>query len=119
MIYPKTELFMTITGRRTTELSLIDPLVSKALKGMRASSTNKFIIPEDHRGRPDLSSFQLLNMVDYYRILMEINNVVDPFTEWTPGKIIYYPSLAIIDSYISVLKKEQSFVVDGYTYLYE
>jgi len=50
-------------------------------------------IPSEHDSRPDLTSYIFYQTVGYWWMLMQYNNITDPFEGFAAGNIIKIPKL--------------------------
>ena len=50
-------------------------------------------IPSEHDVRPDLTSFVFYDTVSRWWLMLQFNNITDPFEGYTAGKFIKIPNL--------------------------
>lgn len=86
-------------GKAFREIDFNSPTVVAALTDLRKKAfVNKYSIPLSEGGRPDRTSLSLYKNTNYFWVLMQINDIQDPFQEWAPLKLIRYPNLGDIAS---------------------
>lgn len=58
-------------------------------------------------GRPDLISFKYFKVIDYWWIILKINNIDDPWNELIMGQQIIIPDVNDIEDWILAIKKRR------------
>jgi len=58
-----------------------------------------FTVTEKYMKRPDLISFETLGKVDYWWVIMKLNDIDDIFNDFTLGKVLQIPALADVEEF--------------------
>lgn len=61
---------------------------------MRIKAVRRVRVTQSTQYRPDLLSKQVFDDYNYGWLLMDFNNILDPYDELTAGKILEIPSLS-------------------------
>jgi hypothetical protein len=69
-----------------------DPLMT-ALVGMRLFTQQTYVVTAITEARLDLISYKFYNSFDYGWLIAEHNDILDPFSEVTVGKVLQIPDL--------------------------
>lgn len=56
-------------------------------------------VERNEQNRPDILSFKIYNSIDYWWIILKLNDIVDPFEEIKEGTILKIPYLSDIQDY--------------------
>ena len=89
MINNRHDLYRRVSVDGNRELDLL----SSRLPILDMATTKKFRIPRVAEGRPDLISHFVYENVDFWWIILEHNNIVDPYSELYTGRLLDIPSI--------------------------
>lgn len=66
-----------------------------------------FTITDKYVSRPDLIALDMLGKIDYWWVILKLNNIDDVYNDMTLGKVIQIPSLSDVEEFGIVTKRKK------------
>ena len=65
-----------------------------------------FTISTRDKTRPDLLSYRLYNKVNFWWIVLKVNNIEDPFNDLEEGDVIKVPDILDVEDFYNLNKRK-------------
>ena len=92
--------YQTVESEGVTQIDLLSSLFKDFKNFMKTRFVKIYVIDEDTENKADLISFKIYGIHEYWWLICDLNNIVDPLTDLTRGKQLAIPNITDINLYI-------------------
>jgi len=86
--------FLSFKNKSTKEI-VSSPEWNAYCNQLISEPARVLIVPAGFEGRPDLISYEVYGIVDYWWVICAANNIIDPFEQLLAGKQIRIPIIIV------------------------